>query len=56
LIQIVKEAAKIEGRLAKLEKIRIAQWTEKLSSRPNNAIWRKNIIFYLKVLEEMINQ
>lgn len=32
------------------------QWSEKLSTRPNNIVWRKNIIFYLKALLEMINR
>ena len=40
--------------MAKVDKIRVEQWSAKLSSKPNNSIWRKNINLHLKVLLEMI--
>jgi hypothetical protein len=40
--------------MVKVDKIRVQQWCSKLSSKPNNSVWRKNINLHLKVLLEMI--
>lgn len=40
----------------KTDKIRLQQWINKLSVRPSNVIWRKNIIFYLNVMIQMIGE
>lgn len=45
-----------ENCFSKTERIRMQQWLTKLSVRPSNVIWRKNIIFYLKVMIEMIKE
>ena len=54
LLNGVKYLVEISSCMVKVDKIRVQQWCSKLSSKPNNSVWRKNINLHLKVLLEMI--